>query len=557
MAGTVRTVMAAGLIVGLLGGCRQHEVVDPPLAVPFEEPHEIDRLSRDLPYVDSMSWVDVYLPQLAFKGYTLDLYKRRIPALFDMNGRIVHSWPFVRAVGRVRLDRRGRLYVIGIDNRLKEYDWNGNITWWYQLPGEDFPHHDLLQLGNRDYLVVARSDADRTDYLVEVDRRQQVVWSWRAAEHLDEGFPGWNREAWDPTHINSVYELPENRWFDAGDRRFRPGNILVSARNLNGLFIIDKRSGKIVWTYTDGLDYQHEAMMTSPDGPAPGCILFFNNRYHARGGERSSVVTLIDPTTGRLVWSYRGLHMFSSTAGSQQPLPNGNLLITSSQGGRIFEIRPSGQVVWQLVPPSLPMRAERYSYDWCPQFADLERLPLERVDPRSKRAFISYELSKLAIPEEYDVREVHGAQREILRQRTMCGTLLFPPYSTVVFHYGIDPERLGDDDLEVRFRATLQGPDDPKPVLVVEDVVASSDESIWREQVAAAQHYPYMSVEMCVDAEVQSATSGAAVAAATWENPLVASSYRARTYDRLKVDDLSADERKVQEQQLRAIGYIQ
>ena len=62
-----------------------------------------------------------------------------------------------------------------------------------------------------------------------------------------------------------MYELPPNRWFDAGDERFRPGNILVSARNLNAIFIIDKTSGEVVWRYSDGLDYQHEAIMVERD----------------------------------------------------------------------------------------------------------------------------------------------------------------------------------------------------------------------------------------------------------------------------------------------------
>ena len=50
-------------------------------------------------------------------------------------------------------------------------------------------------------------------------------------------FPDRDRRYPDPTHINSVFELTDNRWFDAGDGRFRPGNVLVSARNLNAIFI--------------------------------------------------------------------------------------------------------------------------------------------------------------------------------------------------------------------------------------------------------------------------------------------------------------------------------
>lgn len=551
---------ALGLMLSVVAGCAREPLIpdrEPP-SIPIDDLAQLDNRHEDIPHVDSASWVDVYFPQLAFNGYTLDLYKRRVPVLLDMNGRIVHSWPAVRAIGRVRLDDRGRLYVIGIDNRIKEYDWDGTLTWWYDFPDDEhLPHHDVVQLPKRHYLVLGRSNTARADYLIEVDRRGEVVWSWWAPDHLEEAFPGWDREAWDATHVNSINVLPENRWYDEGDERFRPGNILMSARNLNALLIIDRETGRIVWTHTDGLDYQHEAIMIPPVWLGQGNILFFNNRYHAGDGVRSSTVELIDPRTGENVWSYEGRYFFSSTAGASQPLPNGNVLISSSQGGRVFEVRPDGQVVWQLVAPSLPMRAERYPIDHCPQFGQLPHFVPERVDPRSKRQFVSIELSKLAIPEQYDVRSVYGSRREVLRETTRCNSLVFPPYSGMLVRYGLDDARLGPGELRVRFVATLQGPEDRRPVVVLDDTVDRHDESIWREQLVAAQHYPYMDVEMCVDAQVLVADPDEMDRAITWENPLVSSPYRPTKYDRLNSAELTAEEQKLQEEQLRAIGYIQ
>ena len=48
-------------------------------------------------------------------------------------------------------------------------------------------------------------------------------------------------------HINSMSVLGENKWYDQGDERFHPDNIIIDARNSNILAIISKETGDIVW----------------------------------------------------------------------------------------------------------------------------------------------------------------------------------------------------------------------------------------------------------------------------------------------------------------------
>ena len=48
-------------------------------------------------------------------------------------------------------------------------------------------------------------------------------------------------------HINSMCVLGENKWYDQGDERFHPDNIIIDARNSNILAIISKETGDIVW----------------------------------------------------------------------------------------------------------------------------------------------------------------------------------------------------------------------------------------------------------------------------------------------------------------------
>ena len=44
-------------------------------------------------------------------------------------------------------------------------------------------------------------------------------------------------------HINSMSVLGENKWYDQGDERFHPENIIIDGRNSNILAIISKKTG--------------------------------------------------------------------------------------------------------------------------------------------------------------------------------------------------------------------------------------------------------------------------------------------------------------------------
>ncbi|MDT5000382.1 MAG: hypothetical protein QOK12_2487, partial [Mycobacterium sp.] len=71
-----------------------------------------------------------------------------------------------------------------------------------------------------------------------------------------------------------------------------------------------------------------------------------------------SRVLEIDPSTEQIVWQYTAEDsgrppwtFFSSFVSNAQRLPNGNTLITEGMHGRIFQITPSGRVVWEYLTP--------------------------------------------------------------------------------------------------------------------------------------------------------------------------------------------------------------
>lgn len=529
----------------------------------IDDPAAIDDVHLQIPEVEPTDWIERWDPERTFNGFTLVLYQRRVPMLIDMSGEVVHVWPRVRVVGRARLSTSGTLLVIGHDDLVKEYDWDGRLLWYHRLgEDDDFPHHDVIWTESGNVLVLARDRDGETDYFEEVSRSGKVLWQWRSSDYLDGHFPHWDRESTDPTHINSIRELPPNRWFDSGDKRFRPGNILVSARNLNTVFIIDKSTGDVVWQYSERLDAQHEAVMIPEGHPGAGLIMLFNNGLGNAYAYRRSALQAVDPLTGSVVWRFRHPHFFSAVAGSQQVLPNGNVLVGSSHGGRAFEITPAGRIVWQWVPPFLPMRPERYSYDHCPQMADLGRSTPERIPSRLKHSFVDQELHNFAVSGEYEMRMVNGKKRSIILPEIRCRELIIPPGPTVGLSYGLDQSRLGRSRLSARFRFTMRPitgnhPHGGEPILLHEDLVSSESEELWRQKWIGLGPPPYRRIELCVDVEVDGNVKPNRV----WkivavENIRIDSRDRPRLPKEFRSWKLTPQERKVQEQQLKALGYI-
>jgi hypothetical protein len=552
-------VVLVSVLVFVLSSSRGGQVDDSSI----DDPSAIDDVHLQIPQVDSTEWIERWHPDQTFNGFTLVLYDRRVPMLIDMSGEIVHVWPRVRVVGRARLSTAGTLLVIGHDDLVKEYDWDGRLLWYHELAeDDDFPHHDVIRTESGNVMVLARDRDGENDYLEEVSPSGEVVWGWRSSDYLDSHFPHWNRESTDPTHINSIRELPPNRWFEAGDDRFRPGNILASARNLNTVFIIDKGTGDVVWQHSRRLDRQHEATMIPEGQLGAGLVMLFNNGLDNVYAYRRSLLQLVNPLNGSVVWSFRHPYFFSSVAGSQQVLPNGNVLVGSSHGGRAFEITPEGRIVWQWIPPFLPMRPERYRYDHCPQMANLERAAPERIPSRLKHAFVDQELHNFAVTGEYDYRTINGRKRPVILPEIRCRELIVPHGPTVGLSYGLDKSRLGRSKLSVRFRFTarpVSGEDPGAGEISVlhEDTLSYDSDKLWRLKWIGLGPPAYRRIELCVDVDVDgNVDADRARKIVAVENIRIASRDRPRLPKELRNRKLTAQERKIQEQQLEALGYV-
>ena len=228
-----------------------------------------------------------------------------------------------------------------------------------------------------------------------------MVWEWIAHEHLAPDStprcPVCPRDTW--THANAVSELPD-------------GNILISFMQTNTIAIIDKKTGDIKWQWGSG-NLAHQHCPTMLDN---GNILVLDNGRHPNGfAFSSSRIVEVDPKTNEVIWDYgsgdrkawgewwgkkRPASFYSAIVGSCQRLPNANTLVCEGTTGRIFELNPSLELVWEFnnnLPSYDPYPAQtrshmvcsayRYGPDYsglrepCSQFS-IEKQPAPGMPPR-------------------------------------------------------------------------------------------------------------------------------------------------------------------------------
>jgi hypothetical protein len=88
--------------------------------------------------------------------------------------------------------------------------------------------------------------------------------------------------------------------------------------------------------------------------PLPnGNITLFANGINTTTNPFSRAIEL-DPRTSKIVWQYRAkptYTFFSPHISGTQRLKTGNTLICEGQWGRLFEVTPEGEIVWEYVSP--------------------------------------------------------------------------------------------------------------------------------------------------------------------------------------------------------------
>ncbi|WP_455921710.1 aryl-sulfate sulfotransferase [Pseudomonas putida] len=390
-----------------------------------------------------------YDPSKAYNQYVIFAGADKQTHLIDMDGNEVKSWPhngFPSAIIDPKLVGGERGHVLlqlsdkapgplgaagnGLANQsVGELDWSGKVVWQWgdKAPGGAAQqHHDQRRLSNGNTLVLANKVHKVAgfkvpelidDVVYEVDPQGQVKWQWLASDHLTEfGFTPAQLKLVRATdnpdylHINNLSVVGPNKWFDAGDKRFAPDNLLLDSRNSNFIAIIDKASGKVVWHLGPNLPNinpktaqqvprpldqfvgQHDVHIIPAGLPGAGNLMVFDNQGTAGypsaplGLTPGSRVLEIDPIKQQVVWQYTAASskqpswaFYSSFISSARRLPNGNTLIDEGMNGRFFQVTDKGEIVWEYVSPyqgkapgsdavsNWVYRALPVAYDWVPE----------------------------------------------------------------------------------------------------------------------------------------------------------------------------------------------
>ena len=540
----------------LLAGFASPVALAEPSASPAATPFALDD--------PRFSGVISYDPTKAMNGITLDIADGRKPALFDMNGNKIHSWPFSRVRDRVRLLDNCHLLGIGRGRLMVEYDWSGKLVWEHRVTGS-LNHHDLIRTRKGNTMYLALRTGAQTDDVVEVDPEGVEVWRWRASQHMG---PGVKRlianGKKDITHLNSLHELEDNRLWRAGDERFRPGNILVSARHLDIVFVIDKETKEVVWRSIQKLDGQHEALMIPDGSVGAGNILIFDNRNRRHG----SSVLVVDPSTDKTVWTYDGLGFFSQAEGVGQPLPNGNVLVTS-RGGRVFEVTRRGEIVWEWVR-GYSNRALRYPYDHCEELAKMERPKEIAVLPPANHLHIDEGLYRW-VDRKHNRKTIGLRKLNVLKENNSCDRIIVPSSANLALHFGLLPgaiRKAGLSEYAGRFRLSVS-PEGSEERTDLADVTLRLDGANFAHPRVDLRPYTHQRVSLCAHTEAL----GGGIPSQTekfafWEAPRVARWPRldlsgveaeAMLEDREQqkyLEDLTQEEQEVRMEHLKALGYV-
>ena len=280
--------------------------------------------------------------------------------LFNRQGDVVHQWRFEEETAlKSRADHINRIIphgaVVERDGSITatfdgamvmtRIDACSNVMW----AKEGYFHHSMTRAALQpnaywtwDNTEVALIDGETGEIVKSLSMREIA----RANPHLDilgirqiDAYDG-AEEADDPYHPNDVEPLPA-AYADAFPQ-FEAGDLLMSFRSLNLVAVVDQDTAQIKWHAIGYWRRQHD-----PDWAPDGTIRVYDNNMH-RGASR---LVSIDPQTNKykLLVDGEKHHFYSRIRGKHQWTPEGRVIFSSPDQGRIIELDETGEVSFEFV----------------------------------------------------------------------------------------------------------------------------------------------------------------------------------------------------------------
>ena len=322
--------------------------------------------------------------------------------LIRRDGTPVARWDFrgvqLRGTHGIHMDAQGSPIFNAEQKSLVRLDRCGNILlelpgrfhhsvtpsekggWWaldlddiyrWEAPADHLPPHtsEFFRSKGEEDIELFATPLLWDDTIVRVDASGAVVQKLSIARLIYEGglehifhkhtLVG-DREL---THSNSVQELsaelaPAFPMFEAGD-------LLLSLRAPHLVLVVNPDTREIKWHQSGPWAWQHDALF-QPDGT----ITLFNNNHrmerpavrdfslltswHRYNPDLHSNILRVHPADGRVeVVAGREIsaesHFYTRNRGQHQMLPGGGVLVVEAEAGRVVQLNPQGQIIWEYI----------------------------------------------------------------------------------------------------------------------------------------------------------------------------------------------------------------
>ncbi|MCK5128190.1 MAG: hypothetical protein KAR42_18180 [candidate division Zixibacteria bacterium] len=328
-----------------------------------------------------------YDHQRAYDGFNLwcPIGSNRV-RLMDLQGKILHEWqPDIPEFGNASdlvLCENGDLLATTCLGELICVDWNSKLKW----KKHDFGYHheigiydngEIFALG-MNYRVIFMAGLPlpiRDDYIVTISRQGKTIDAISLIDilHEDISINTLFNTYWDILKIENLLKIARYHIIKARgklvENRVNPakrifdnlhantitlmnrdvvglcskGDMLMCLRNWDMICIFEPVEKQFIWQWNAGNKSRpHFPILLENNN-----ILLFDNgpaRNHSK-------IVEMNPFEKKIVWEYiadppESFH--SQVRGCSQKLPNGNILITESDKGRVFEITADGEIVWDF-----------------------------------------------------------------------------------------------------------------------------------------------------------------------------------------------------------------
>lgn len=303
--------------------------------------------------------------------------------LIDGEGRVLHEWladrgeVFGDAFQRkdpTSTDVQGSLLLPGGDVVINlEYVGAARLNscgkiLWTQTEGN---HHSIAQGEDGSFWMPGVSEEQRTgsdkypngytglgpvwiDRILHVSEEGRILDDINVLDllyenGLDRFIFQHRKKSGDITHMNDVEPLSSS--LSDEYPLFNTGDLLISLRNINIVFVIGPESKKVKWYSRDPFILQHD-----PDFIGDGWIgVFDNNRGKGSATGEGSRIIALQPHTDSSYTLFRPDlvdRFYTAHRGKWQMLENGNMLLSEEEAGRALEVSAEGRAVWEWVHES-------------------------------------------------------------------------------------------------------------------------------------------------------------------------------------------------------------